>query len=48
MTNENKKLKRALQEIIDSLNGDGMIILPEAVFPIWGLKIPPGVYVYGI
>jgi len=42
-----KELTKAIQEIMDSLNGDGVILIPPGWYFI-DLKIPLGVYVYGI
>ena len=43
-----KELTKAMQEIIDSLDGDGIIFLPEGVYSVIGLTIPLGIWVYGI
>lgn len=39
-----KELTKAIQEIIDSLDGDGIIFLPEGIYSVTGLVLPLGVW----
>lgn len=41
-----EELTKAIQEIIDSLNGDGVIFLPLGLYSVIGLALPLGIYVY--
>ena len=43
-----EELTKAIQEIIDSLNGDGIIFLPLGLYSLIGLAPPLGVYIYAI
>ena len=40
-----KELTKAIQEIIDLLDGDGIIFLPAGVHSVIGLVLPLGVWV---
>lgn len=43
-----KELTEAIQEVIDSLGNDGIIFLPEGVYSVVGLRIPSGIWIYGL
>ena len=48
MNRMEKELTKVMQEIIDSLGGDGIVFLPDGVYSVVDLVLPLGVWIYGV